>query len=170
MQQGHFNMIHLMGQFHNHLQGIDWTISQISLHYATRGPTPSLSLSSSHPISLLSLSSSSSLFLQYSNPPHSSPSALLLFLPPHLSDSFQAHVKLDLPQIMLHNSSLRSCNNYRGEKGRMGCTLKIQITFVAVCTISNSWCTICDFQRASLCEISKLRTSSQQGLLGLATI
>ena len=99
-----------MGQFHEQLgyrlEAIK-SISLISLHYATRGPTPSLlsSLSPprfplsllSHPISLLSLSSSSV--------PAILPIPLLLLFfssfPLHLAIwQFQAHVNL----------SLRSCS------------------------------------------------------------
>jgi len=93
----------------------------------------------------------------FCNPPHSFPSALPLFLPPHLS---VFKLMLNSPSDHAPQLLTQVCTNYQGEKARMGCTLKNQITFVAVCIISNSWCTICNFQRASLCEIFKLRTSS----------
>jgi len=118
MQQDRFNMMCLMGQFHKQLgyrlEAIK-SISLISLHYATRGPTPSL-VSSISPLPLFLICSC--------NPPHPSPSALLLFLSPSpsyltvfklLSTSPSDHAPQLLTQVI---QSL-----YRGEKGRVGCTL-----------------------------------------------
>ena len=117
MQHNHFNMICLMGQFHKQLGyrlGAIKSISLISLHDATRGPTPSL-LSSLSPLPP-HLSPLPHFLICSCNPPHPSPSALLLFLSPSPSYLTISSSCQPLPQIMLHDSSPKSYSYYTKER------------------------------------------------------
>ena len=75
------------------------------------------------------------------NPPHPSPSALLLFLSP--SPSYMTVFKLMSTSPSDHAQKLLTQvvqSLYRGEKGRMGCTLRFknQVIFVAVLNSSDN--------------------------------